>query len=88
MSTADLMLTVFSVQLEIKFPCKMSLHHNGKPLTGELEPHSNVFTFNQDVNIKTDAEEDLEINAYLATEKGGSILAGIITSPVSSLISR
>ena len=38
--------------------------------------------------MKVDQDADMEISAYLTTEKGGSILAGIISSSVADLASR
>lgn len=87
-SQAEFKITIYTVKLAVKFPCKMSLHNGGKPITTQVSPANNVFTFNQDILAKTDAESDLELSAYLTTEKGGSILAGIISASVSNFSSR
>lgn len=87
-SSADFKITVYNVRFAVKFPCRMSLHYGGKPITSEVDPVDNTFTFNQDISIKVDPDEDLEINVYLATEKTGSILAGLISAPASSLMQR
>lgn len=51
---AEFMLSIYTVKLTVKFPCRMSLHYDGKPITTEVESNSNVFTFNQDITIKID----------------------------------
>lgn len=33
---AEFMLSIFSVKLAVKFPCRMSLHQDGKPITTEV----------------------------------------------------
>ncbi len=32
-TAAEFMLSIFSVKLAVKFPCRMSLHQDGKPIT-------------------------------------------------------
>lgn len=85
---AEFMLSIYTIRLTVKFPCRMSLHQDGKPITTEVEPNANVFTFNQDVTIKVNLKSDVEINAYLSTGKGGSILAGLIAIPVDALAAK
>lgn len=87
-SSAEFMLSIYSIKLAVKFPCRMSLHQDGKPITTEVEPSGNVFTFNQDVTLKVDSKNDLEISAYLSTGKGGSILAGVMVASVPVLAAR
>ena len=57
-SLIDLSLTVFSVRLAVKFPCKMSLHNDGKILSHEVTANSNLFTFNQSAKLKANTEDD------------------------------
>ena len=45
----------------------MSLHNGGKPVTTEINPENNLFTFNQDILAKTEPDADLEVSAYLTT---------------------
>jgi len=66
----------------------MSLHQDGKPITTEVESTNNVFTFNQDITIKVNLKNDVEISAYLSTGKGGSILAGLITISIEALAAK
>jgi hypothetical protein len=33
-SQAEFMLSIYSVKLNVKFPCRMSLQQDGKPITG------------------------------------------------------
>lgn len=56
---AEIMLSICSIKLTVKFPCRMSLHYDGKPITTEVEPISNVFLFNQDVTIKVNQQTDV-----------------------------
>lgn len=85
---AEFKITIYFVKLTVKFPCRMSLQQAGKPITPEVDPSGNTFTFNQDVTLKVEADTDLEISAYLTTEKGGSILAGVISSSINNLAGR
>ena len=32
-SQAEFKITIYTVRLSVKFPCKMSLHNGGKPVT-------------------------------------------------------
>lgn len=85
---AEFMLSIYSVKLAIKFPCRMSLHQDGKPITTEVQPANNVFTFNQDISVKVNLKNDVEISAYLSTGKGGSILAGLISISIDALAAK
>lgn len=87
-SMAEFMLTIYSVKLTVKFPCQMNLQQDGRPITHEVEARDNIFIFNQDVTIKVDPKEDVEINAFLSTGKGGSILAGLISIPAAGLAAK
>lgn len=35
-SMAEFTLSIYSVKLQVKFPCKMNLQHDGKSLTPEV----------------------------------------------------
>jgi hypothetical protein len=86
---AELEVTIHSVLLTVRFPCKMVLHHGNTPITGELEPNGNQFLFNEDATIKTNTNENIEITAYLVKGKGTSaIQAGLITFSVAWLAAR
>lgn len=87
-SQAEFMISIYTIKLTVKFPCRMSLHQDGKPITTEVEPIANVFTFNQDVTIRVNLKSDVEISAYLSTGKGGSILAGLIGMGVDALAAK
>lgn len=87
-SQAEFMLSIYFVKLTVKFPCRMSLHQDGKPITTEVQPVSNVFNFNQDITLKVNLKSDVEINAYLSTGKGGSILAGLISISAEALAAK
>lgn len=56
---AEFMLSIYTIKLTVKFPCRMSLHQDGKPITTEVEPANNVFTFNQDITIKVNLKNDV-----------------------------
>jgi hypothetical protein len=46
-------LSVISLQLKVKFPCKIYLEHSGSTITTEVASSSpNKFVFNQEVTIK------------------------------------
>jgi hypothetical protein len=76
----ELTLFVKEVKLSVKFPCRLTLQHAGKPVSTEIQSSgSNVFPINRDVTIKEEKKKDAaEININLATDKGGNIMAGII----------
>ena len=48
----EISVTIYLVKLQVKFPCKMSLHSDGKPTTTEITGNSHIFTFNQEVKTK------------------------------------
>ena len=66
----------------------MTLHHDSKPITSDIESKNGVFTFNQDIKIKIKYNEEAEIDVCLATGKSGNILAGSIFLSSSTLKSR
>jgi len=76
----DLVLLVKELKLSVKFPCRLTLQHGGRPVSPEIQSDgSNVFPVNRDISIKEEKKKDyLEINVNLATDKGGNIMAGII----------
>lgn len=83
--TIEYMLTIYSITLSVKFPCRMSLHADGKVLSMEVEARNNVFTFNQEIKIKVKPNEQTELSIFLSTGKSGHILAGIIPLACSAL---
>jgi hypothetical protein len=78
--SCDMVLLVKELKLAVKFPCRLTLQHAGKPLSPEIQSDgSNVFPVGRDISIKEDKKRDYcEINVNLATDKGGNIMAGII----------
>ena len=56
----------------------MTLKFDGRPITSEVSPVSNIFTFNQEISLKPALGKDIEIRIYLATEKYGTIEAGLL----------
>lgn len=76
----DLVLLVKELKLSVKFPCRLTLQHAGRPVSPEIQSDgSNIFPVNRDISVKEEKRKDyLEINVHLATDKGGNIMAGII----------
>ena len=76
----DLVLLVKELKLSVKFPCRLTLQHAGRPVSPEIQSDgSNIFPVNRDISVKEEKRKDyLEINVNLATDKGGNIMAGII----------
>ena len=56
--TTEFLITIFSVNLTVKFPCKMTLHYDGRPITTDVESKGGVFSFNQDLKIKIKTTEE------------------------------
>ena len=50
--TTEFLITIYTINLKVKFPCKMSLHYDSKPISSDIESKGGVFTFNQDLKIK------------------------------------
>lgn len=78
--SCELLLLVKELRLSVKFPCRLTLQHAGRPISPEIQSDgSNVFPLNREVSVKEEKKKDcLEINVNLATDKGGNIMAGII----------
>ena len=86
----DLVLHVTELKLSVKFPCRLTLQHAGKPVSPEIQSNgSNVFPLNREINLKEDKKKDAaEINVNLVTDKGGNIMAGIIKVNLKEVASQ
>ena len=75
-----MVLAIKELKLSVKFPCRLTLQHAGRPISPEIQSDgTNVFPVGRDVAVKEDKKMDyMEINVNLATDKGGNIMAGII----------
>lgn len=73
-------LSVLSIQLKVKFPCKIFLEHSGVAITSEVAAASpNKFVFNQEITIKNESEKDhIEVIVNLATDKGAKYVGGVL----------
>ena len=73
-------LTIRTLTLSIKFPCKLYLEHAGKTITSEVSPsQQNKCTFNQEASLTNSTDKSyLEIVVYLHTEKGSRYVGGVI----------
>ena len=76
----DVVLLIKELKLSVKFPCRLTLQHAGRPISPEIQSDgTNVFPVGRDIAVKEDRKRDyIEINVNLATDKGGNIMAGII----------
>lgn len=74
------MLTLLSVKMKVKFPCRMVVEQAALPLTKELPPNEEGrFVFNQEIRLKEAAEKLFtELNISLITEKGARYTSGLI----------
>lgn len=81
-------LSVLSLSLKVKFPCRLFLEHQGKPLTSEVTaPTPNRFVFNQEVTLRNNSDKDfLEVVVQLVTEKGAKYVGGVLKLLESELI--
>ena len=57
-TATEFLLTIYTVNLTVKFPCKMTIQYDGKPISPEISSKAGVFTFNQDLKIKIKAHEE------------------------------
>ena len=67
--------------MNVKFPCRVALQHQGKVLGPDTacQPGTSTFPINQSVTVRGDSrKQTIEINVMLATEKGGDIMAGLV----------
>ena len=49
----DLVLLIKELKLSVKFPCRLTLQHSGRPVSPETQSNgSNVFPVNRDISIK------------------------------------
>lgn len=74
------MLTLLSIKMKVKFPCRMVVEQAALPLTKEVPPSEDGrFLFNQEIRLK-EASEKLftELNISLITEKGARYTSGLI----------
>jgi len=46
-------ISILSVKMKVKFPCRMKIENQGSLLTGEVSPSDdNKYIFNQSVTLK------------------------------------
>jgi len=73
-------LTILSLTIKIKFPCKIYLEYDGTPLTSEVAPASpNRFVYNQEVTLSNSTDKDyIEVLLQLVTDKGSKYVGGVL----------
>ncbi len=73
-------LTLTSVKMKVKFPCKMAIEHSGHPLTKEVPPNEEgKFVFNQEIRLKEESDKMFaELSVSLVTDKGSRYVSGMI----------
>ena len=74
------MLTLLSIKMKVKFPCRMVVEQAALPLTKEVPPSEDGrFLFNQEIRLKEVSEKLFtELNISLITEKGARYTSGLI----------
>lgn len=83
-------VTIQSVKMKVKFPCKMIIELRGTTLTNEVSSNdSNKFIFNQEANLKGDhLRSFFELTITITTDKGARYIAGVIKLQQSELINQ
>jgi hypothetical protein len=73
-------LTLLSIKMKVKFPCRMVVEQAALPLTKEVPPSEDGrFLFNQEIRLKEVSEKLFtELNISLITEKGARYTSGLI----------
>lgn len=81
-------LTLLNLTLKVKFPCRLYLEHQGRPLTSEVTPTpNNKFIFDQEVTLKNDSDKrHIELVVQLLTEKGNKYVGGVVRLPENDLV--
>lgn len=55
----DVTLMIKELRLSVKFPCRLTLQHAGRPVSPEVSSNnSSVFSINRDVSIKEEKNKD------------------------------
>lgn len=73
-------ITLLSIKMKVKFPCKMKVEHLGSLLTGETPPSpDHRYIFNQTITLKDPQDKEcFELTVNLLTDKGAKYIAGIV----------
>ena len=50
--TFEYFITILTVKMKIRFPCKMKIEQTGTLLTNEVTPQNDLFTFNQEIVLQ------------------------------------
>lgn len=51
-------VSIQSIKMKVKFPCKMTIELKGGAVTPEVAPNdSNKFIFNKEINLKEDSDK-------------------------------
>lgn len=78
--SSEYQLSILSVKMKVKFPCRMKIEHEGSLITGEAPPSDDHrYIFNQEVLLRDETQRDcFELTVSLLTDKGAKYIAGVI----------